>query len=336
MSTALMPYVHNPANVSITNINGGFVIDLSRDSPDPQATTETESVDDTTSDNGSTIYVPHPGPTPEVPRTIWNIIQWTLWLMHSDILRTNFRALLGGTEPNCDYPRPYYCYYQLTNGWYTLRPHFRRFFTDRLVTCAGLIAAALNDCLLTDHGFVPDRIPVSIPVVAIQQSEIFFPTILLFLSNGWTLSNREFSTESEIKEHVEDILNVLRLGMATFAKIISTSMRAGYNSVCNPGAGIGMDKDEFIRRAGPIMPPTSLIEAWIDSLLDNDEYRHDTDYAAAKIFTSKPFAFFILVDDGSTITLLPYTPIGFADEFLTHRMHITPAELGQRLAMVGF
>ncbi|KAJ7189716.1 hypothetical protein GGX14DRAFT_408588 [Mycena pura] len=199
---------------------------------------DAENFDDTVSENGSSIYVPDdedyvppPDPTPEVPRTVRNVTQRTLWLMNDVILRSNFGTLLGGTEPDGGYPRPSCYYHQLPNGWYALRPHYRKFFTERLVTCAGLIAAALNDRLVNDRGFIPERIPVSVPIAAMEQSKLHFPGILLFLSRGWTLPTREFVAEAEIVQHIENFFNVLRLGIATFAKIISTTMRNGQDSV---------------------------------------------------------------------------------------------------------
>ncbi|KAJ7208326.1 hypothetical protein GGX14DRAFT_567054 [Mycena pura] len=349
MSTAgadIIPYVPNPfyspADVSRTS-TGTLLIDLSRDSPDPQSNMDAENFDDTVSENGSSIYVPDdedyvppPDPTPEVPRTVRNVTQRTLWLMNDVILRSNFGTLLGGTEPDGGYPRPSCYYHQLPNGWYALRPHYRKFFTERLVTCAGLIAAALNDRLVNDRGFIPERIPVSVPIAAMEQSKLHFPGILLFLSRGWTLPTREFVAEAEIVQHIENFFNVLRLGIATFAKIISTTMRNGQDSVCNPGAGIGMTKDEFIQRAGPATHTTNLIESWIDVLLDDVKYKCDTDFAASKIFALQPFTYFLLVNDGSTITLLPHRPAESLGDYFTHRIHITPAELGQQLAMCGF
>ena len=317
------------------------IIDLSRDTPEP----ETEIVDDDTMSAYGSLpyapddedYIPPPSnnPIPEVPFTIRNLLHWMAALMHDAILRSMFATLLAGTEPDGSYPRTGCYYVQLENGPFALRPHFIRFFTDRLIACAGLIAAALNNYVVTDSGFTPEHLPVSVPVIALLQSHINYPAILIFLSRRWKLPVREFLTEEEVIHHIEDIHGILRFGIATFAKIIWTTMRKGKNALCNPGAGIGMTQDEFIRRAGPATHYTDLIESWFNDLLEDRTHRHKIDDAVSKVFAVQHFIYLFLINDGSSVTLLPHRPVG-AGNHDTIRVYTTPARLAQNLAMCGY
>lgn len=355
MSTATKDTKPNVPDVRYAeyHIDGKILIDLSCDSPDPQKEHEVEDFGDWSDgeseiyrpdDSDDDTYIPPPVLSLEAQHDLPNVIQRMLLLLIDCILKTNFAALLCGTERNGDYAGYCHCCVQLPNGNYVLRPHYRALFTIRLVACAGLIAAALNNHLVVDNrGFIPEILPVTVPMPAMRQCHLHgTPSILLFLSRGWSLAPREFATEAEIKQHVEHFREILRFGIAIFAKIVITAIRTGHQSLVNPGAGIGMAKHDFIQRVKRWTHPNlDLIEAWFDIMLDSNAYLRNADDAAGAFFAPRSMTYLLDIEDETEPmkTLIPHTPHEMPANIpsgRTHRIGTTSAKLGQQLAICGF
>ncbi|KAF7341207.1 hypothetical protein MVEN_01856100 [Mycena venus] len=337
---------------------GKLLIDISRDTPFPllSPTTEREifgddSSDDAASDDGSydaasddgsydaasdDIYIPTAVAPPELPHTIANVQRLILQIPLHDRLSVNFGSMLSGMGRDCAHVRPHNTYRCLEDGTFVLRHHFRLFFSQRLIYCAGLISTALNDHTVDARGFTPDAIPVTVPSQALQQLGIPFPTILVFLSRGWQLDERIFESKEEIEGHVEDFLTVLRFGMAVFGKIMIVARQLGGNSLCNPGAGIEMEKAEFLELAGSHDYRSQSIDAWLDQILLANAYIRRADDACARLFTIQTFSIFFTLEDNGKIALVPRVASGVVHDQPTHRVHTTAAEFGQQLARWGF
>ncbi|KAJ7820670.1 hypothetical protein B0H14DRAFT_2599853 [Mycena olivaceomarginata] len=253
------PNAHfKPEDVTVLE-SGDVLIDISH-SPSPSPSEYAAHNDDDNDD-----YIPPP--VEEKPHTLANVLKLALSLTHHSVLVSNFAALLSGSERDGSYARPGAVCMHLPNGKYAIRPHFRQLYTTRLRNCAALIAAALSD-IPTNHDFNPSNFPVTAPLVALQQTGLDFPAVLIFLDGKWYLEHREFNTYDEVESHVEDFLHALRFGIAIFAKIIATTMRMGAACVSNPGAAILMGKDEFLQLAPT--PIANGVEAWFDAMLTSD------------------------------------------------------------------
>ena len=353
-----MSYVPNPyfSADDIYPINDTTVlIDLSRDTPSPQALLAAEIFDNwsDTSEAGDKYvpddYVADADGTlvpfePELRYTLQNVVDRTYLVAGDGALKGNLAVFFGGTEHDGRYAPYESCYTQLPNGQYSIRPHYRKFFSDRLVGCAGLIATALNDQHVDNRSFHAGFISVTVSAAAMKESNIHFtPSILLFLSRGWMVPAREFTTTAEIKQHIDHFFSIICFAAALYTKLMITTIRLGTESLCNAGAGIGMSKGEFIGQAGCPNAYTDFVESWIDKMLNDVKYVHDADDAAGAFFGERPITYLLDVEDsedyhdGWTMTLLPHTPHETTTNApFTQRIRTTPAKLGLQLAMIGF
>ncbi|KAJ6574403.1 hypothetical protein B0H19DRAFT_1254111 [Mycena capillaripes] len=247
------------------------------------------------------------------------------------------RALLAGTEPDGKYARPHLCHFPSpVDGVPLLHQHHYTIFSSRLVACAGLIAAAVNDELVDAHGFDPKWISVTVPNTALVETQLLFPTVLVFLARGWQLEQRAFRSCEEAESFVEDFLEALRFGVAVLAKITISTIRLGDNAVCNPGAGIGMGREDFLQRASSLHGAIDRLDAWFDQILFSNSYIRRADIACAHLFTTQTFATFITVEDEIKTSLVPRVTPGLEHEGQTHRIHTTVANFGRQLALCGF
>ncbi|KAJ7202336.1 hypothetical protein GGX14DRAFT_570835 [Mycena pura] len=348
--------VYSPEDVSV--INGVVHIDLSRDTPSPQASLAAEIFEgwsDASEAGDSDKYVPDdyvtnndivpvPGKEPELRYTLPNVVDRLYLVVGDETLKANLSVFFRGTDYDGTYNRPANVYTQLPNGSYAVRSHFCRYWTDHVVCCAGLIAAALNNYRVDNHGFLAGFLPLTVPVRAMKECNLHvLPSIILFLSRGWMLKQREFPTVYAIEQHINHFFSIIRFAAATFTKIMITTMRMGSASVCNPGAGIGMSKDEFIARAGCPTAYTDFVECWIDRMLDSNEYIREADDSAGAFFAERSIRYLLevtdreSVDPGVTATLVPHTPHESTfNAHFTGRIGTTPSKLGLQLAMIGF
>ncbi|KAJ6516611.1 hypothetical protein C8R47DRAFT_1205843 [Mycena vitilis] len=292
--------------------------------------------DNDSSDSGNEDYVPPPIAPPELPHTITNLLRLVLSIPKDDYISSNLATLLGGTGRNGAYARPCNSYGQQGDNSFTLLHHHRRLFSQRLVSCAGLISAALNDHIVGVRGLDPSIFPVTVPTAALNESKMPFPTILVFLSSGWELEEHDFNTQEEVETHVEDFLQALRVGIAIFGKIMISAMRAGDLAVCNPGAGLQMNKWEFLARAGEPDAATDCIEAWLDQIVFSNVYLRCSDDACGRLFTSQIIAQFITIEGLGVETLLPRVRTGIQHDGSTSRMATNLNNLGRLLALGGY
>ncbi|KAJ7192280.1 hypothetical protein GGX14DRAFT_406536 [Mycena pura] len=244
------PYF-TPADVTITP-EGKTVIDISSD--DAPADRSDDSYEGPAEDE---VYIPPPYtgprapcPVPRIPHTIARVISRIFQAARDALLISLLGLFISGTELERDYARPRNICERLPNGMFVLRRPARLFLEQRLISCAGLIATALNHYPVGLHGFIPEDVPVTVPRPALDEVQVPFPVILVFLSREWTLTERSFESMTEAEEHAKDILLVLRYGIAFFGKIMLRTMEGGPNSVCNPGAGLQVSQDEFLERSG--------------------------------------------------------------------------------------
>lgn len=319
--------------------DGKILIDISRETPPPPFSPGLEAElfgDDSSDTSGEEDYIPPPLIPPDHPHTIANVLALTLRIPLHDLLSTNFGSLLSGMTHNGTYVRPSNTYKRLPNGAFALRRHYRLHITERLISCAGLISTALNNQVVDGRGFIPEAIPVTVPAAALDESRIPFPAILVFLSRGWTLEEREFDTQEEVESLVDDFLEALRLGIAIFGKIMVVTKRLGVNSVCNPGAGIEMGKEEFLERAGRLDYVGEQVELWLDQMIFSNPYIRRSDDACARLFTTQIFSVFITLELNNKVALVPRVAPGVVHDGHTHRIHTNAETFGQQLAMWGF
>ncbi|KAJ7213922.1 hypothetical protein GGX14DRAFT_392695 [Mycena pura] len=257
-------------------------------------------------------YNPPPRYDPEIAHTLPNVMRRILMLVTDDILKSNFAMLLCGTKQDGNYARPYCYYSQLRNRNYALWPYVNTLFTNRLETCAGLIFTALNDHTVDNRGFIREFHPVTVPAEALRQCNIrVIPSILLFLLRDWTLFPKEFATKFGVKKH----------------------------SLCNPGASLGMTKDEFISRTSRWHSPgINLLDTWFDELINCHNEINRADDAAAGLFAPEPVGYFLGVvnpdgtQDGSMFTIIPHIPAGPKFLTFTHRIDTSMVKLEHGLA----
>ncbi|KAJ7881550.1 hypothetical protein B0H14DRAFT_2565780 [Mycena olivaceomarginata] len=80
---------------------------------------------------------------------------------------------------------------------------------------------------------------------ALAECHIVIPSILLLLSNNWDLRLRVCATKEDMRKLVNDVLHMLRYGGTVIGKVTANTLWLLDHSVCNPGAGIGMEQEEF-------------------------------------------------------------------------------------------
>ncbi|KAJ7787309.1 hypothetical protein B0H14DRAFT_3580510 [Mycena olivaceomarginata] len=194
--------------------------------------------------------------------TFANVISFTLDLLNDDALAANFGVLLSGSQPAQTYPRPYHVFERLPSGTFALRPHFRRVFHERLLSCASVLLLALNNQRLDPQE--GGAVISTVRDAALSESGIFFPVIAVLLGRDWELDHREFDTANDAEEHARDVIHAIRYSIAVFGLVTASTLRFGANSVCNPGAVIGLSQAEFLESVGDRHPNTDAIVHWLE------------------------------------------------------------------------
>ncbi|KAF8132730.1 hypothetical protein K438DRAFT_1884568, partial [Mycena galopus ATCC 62051] len=235
-----------------TQGDGHLVIDLSGDdSVHSAAASDKESMEEDVDDDTDAPYIPQPILPANLAYIFPNVLLLVLKLCHNDLLARNFSTLLSGTEKGGQYARRENTYMQLPDGKFVLRPHFRALYTERLINCAGLIATALNHERVGSRGFTPGAIRVSVPRSALDEAGLDnYPSLQVFLAAKWQLDKYRCDTAEQVMQQPDDFVEVFRYGVAVLGRIMVSTIENGEASVCNPGAGIGMSKAEFLECTG--------------------------------------------------------------------------------------
>ncbi|KAJ7802111.1 hypothetical protein B0H14DRAFT_3781683 [Mycena olivaceomarginata] len=266
--------------------------------------------------------------------TFSNVLSFALQLLNNEALAANFGALLSGPQPHQTYPRPAHVYEQLENGKFALRSHFRRLFQERLITCATTLLLALNDQPL--HREEGSTVVSTVPDDALSEVGISFPVIAVVLAQGWELGHREFDTVGEVEEHAGDVTHALRYSVALFGLVIVASFMYRADSVCNPGAAIGLSRAEFVNSLGDSHPDMLAITYWLERLLFNGDVMRRTDLACARLFNTQPVAWFMTVEHDGIHTLIPRVKPGVLEEEPPRRLPCSILHLGHYLAATAF
>lgn len=213
--------------------------------------------------------------------------------------------MFGGSEPGFEYPAIEHWYACLEDDTYAFRPHMAVLAMTHLRNLAGLISAALNRDTVDLRGFDPGASRVSVGHNALAECHIVFPSILLLLSDHWDLRLRVCATEEDIRKLVNDILHVLRYGGAVIGKVTANTLWLLEHSVCNPGAGIGMEQEEFLDRVRVQPRVTSRIERWLEPLLQGGSSIRAADTACSRLLRPQGFSEFVIFEDDAGSSIVP-------------------------------
>ncbi|KAJ7827953.1 hypothetical protein B0H14DRAFT_2594908 [Mycena olivaceomarginata] len=271
---------------------------------------------------------PPPSTLAYVPRTIANVFTQVLRLFNDDLVSANFRAMFGAGLGS-EYPAIDHWYGVLEDDSYALRPLMASLAMAQLRNLAGVISAALNMRVIDMRGFEFGVCGFSVAHSALDECRLNFPSIILLLSARWTLLSRTFPSEDAVRGHVEDILHVIRFGVATIGKITARTLSYMEHSVCNPGAGIGMEQEEFLERVR-FQPRFCFdVERWLDPLLLGDSSIRVVDTACGRLLRPEGFSVFIILDNGDSASILPFNHENDGD--LTTRTYIEAQDLPELL-----
>ncbi|KAF8147140.1 hypothetical protein K438DRAFT_1780232 [Mycena galopus ATCC 62051] len=273
-------------------------------------------------------------PGPDLPYTVSNVFSQVFRLFNDDLVAANFRAMFGGSEPGFEYPAIEHWYARLEDDTYALRPHMALLAMTHLRNLAGLISAALNAETVDLRGFEPGASKVSVAYDALAECHIVFPSILLLLSGRWDIRLRMYATEEGVRKLIEDILYVLRYGGAVVGKITVNALWLLEHSACNPGAGIGMEQEEFLERVRVQPHVTRGIERWLEPLLHGGSSIRAADTACGRLLCPQGFSEFVIFEDNAGSSIVPLHHEGH--EGMTSRSYIRVEELPELLFARGF
>ncbi|KAF8205253.1 hypothetical protein K438DRAFT_2014717 [Mycena galopus ATCC 62051] len=271
---------------------------------------------------------------PDLPYSVANVCALVIYLFNDEGVSTNFQTMFGGAGRHFEYPAIEHWYERLDTGAYALRPHIAQWVMTHLRNLAGIIAAALNSNIVTDRGFEPGATNVSIPLTATDECGIAFPSIVVLLSGRWEIRYRDYPSEPEIRKHIEDILFVIRFNVAVVGKITTSALRLMEHSVCNPGAGIGMDQEEFLERVRVQPRITHQIKAWFDPLVHGGSSIRAADTACGRLLCPRGVSEFVIFENGDDASIFPLRHL--EQDGMTSRSCITIEELPQILFARGF
>ncbi|KAJ7814408.1 hypothetical protein B0H14DRAFT_2604163 [Mycena olivaceomarginata] len=266
--------------------------------------------------------------------TFANVISFTFELLNDDALAANFSILLSGSQPFQTYPRPFHVFERPLNSLFALRPHFRRVFQERLLSCASVLLLALNNQCLDPH--TGGTVLSTVLDAALSESGIFFPVIAVLLGSDWELGHRKFDTVDETEEHARDVIHALCYSIALFGLVTAATLHFGTNSMCNPGTVIGMSQTEFLEFAGDRHPDMDTIVHWLKKLVFNNDIICRADTACTRLFTSQSVAQFMTVVHKGTHTLIPCIRPSVVHEGVPSCLPVAINDLGYYLAAMGF
>ncbi|KAF7357250.1 hypothetical protein MSAN_01320200 [Mycena sanguinolenta] len=269
--------------------SGNAVIDLTRgSSPTPSSRAHSEE-----SEQDERPYVVV-APPDHLERGLSHVLSCVLKINNSEALVTVLGYMLSGMRPDGSFADYRNLWMRRDDGMDQLWPYFHTHLIRRIVNCAGLILTALNDYIADERGFTPQTIPFTCPITALTESVIPFP-VIVGCATGAGSEPMEYRTQEGIEGHITDILETYRYGLATYCKIAAVARRLGMKSVCNPGAGLGIAKADYLSRLGPIDEEFDRREAWIDRIrvVFNSDYRQRADNACARLITPQVVSTFI-------------------------------------------
>ncbi|KAJ7831933.1 hypothetical protein B0H14DRAFT_3713011 [Mycena olivaceomarginata] len=128
----------------------------------------------------------------------------------------------------------------------------------------------------------------------------------------------------------------LRYSVALFGLVIVASFMYRADSVCNPGAAIGLSRAEFVNSLGDSHPDMLAITYWLERLLFNGDVMRRTDLACARLFNTQPVAWFMTVEHDGIHTLIPRVKPGVLEEEPPRRLPCSILHLGHYLAATAF
>ncbi|KAF8179069.1 hypothetical protein K438DRAFT_1843509 [Mycena galopus ATCC 62051] len=320
-----------------TQGDGHLVIDLSGDdSVHSTAASDEESMEEDVDDDTDAPYIPQPILPANLAYIFPNVLLLVLKLCHNDLLARNFSTLLSGTEKGGQYARRENTYMQLPDGKFVLRPHFRALYTERLINCAGLIATALNHERVGSRGFTPAAIRVSVPRSALDEAGLDnVPSLLVFLAAKWQLDEYRCDTAEQVMQQPDDFVEVFRYGVAVLGRIMVSTIENGEASVCNPGAGIGMSKAEFLERTGGRSLMARNIDLWLSQIVLGYPFITAFNNACGRLFVEQTVSIFWNVEANGNVSIVPSVVRGLLHDSHTICVPTTAAQFGQDFAESG-
>ncbi|KAK7013792.1 hypothetical protein R3P38DRAFT_2544800 [Favolaschia claudopus] len=248
-----------------------------------------------------------------------------------------FGSMLGGTEEARSFPSPDVAIYRDEDGSYGLRSSINIMLQERLENCAGLTITALNNQLIDDYGFDPEHISITAPTAALQQVDLELTALISLLYTNRDRSSRRFPNWDDAKEYYDYSITALIIGILHLSRVVVSSITRRGHSVCNPGAGVGMPKEEFLEMVGEADELTNQISAYIDAFVNDRRLLRRFDTACGRIFSGRGFTEIITIESSDGKVGLVPRSTGDEDYLpRTKRIHIGAHRLCQYLGCVKF
>ncbi|KAJ7238141.1 hypothetical protein B0H12DRAFT_1075405 [Mycena haematopus] len=246
-----------------------------------------------------------PAAAAPLPCTPPNVLSALSRLVHDEVLIISLTCMLSGMGPDGRFPNTEHMWVMCRNGQFMLRDVVRRLFSERLINCASLVWAALNDRSITTHIPSPDAMSTTVPIASLEETGIALPSILLFLAPNWELRDAFFDSQDEIERFIRCFYNAFVYAECIYGKILASSIRLSEISVCNPAAAMEMDQEEFLLRVGVPGRTCVEIEKWFEDVIFEDEMGKRSDLACAVLFSEQVVSTFLMVADNTDVALVP-------------------------------
>ncbi|KAJ6464079.1 hypothetical protein C8R45DRAFT_1107654 [Mycena sanguinolenta] len=286
------------------------------------------------SDSGSPFYLP-PVVTPQTPYTIPEVLRVVQRMTCDSLFMCLLWGMLSGPEFRGSFGSESNMWKKTSGGKFKVRSFYRALFTDRLVTCAGLIATTLNNQVVKTCRFSAETVRIDVPTAAFRESGLGFPVILMFLFH-WRLDDILYDTQAQVEEIIQDFFTAFQFGIAQLALLVGTTKRLGNASLCNPGAGMEMEQAEFLKRAGQPDRLFDELEAWVQSVVRCSEICQGADIAYSRLYADQGVSTFYILEADGRSSLVPISKPGRAiTEVTPPRITVRTSDFGRVLAERG-